>query len=386
VTKFPVFEYGMRQVRRAGQIIADELIWNPESEDRIRDAFSIANNWRESHAYPMRSVHLSLKYYVRAIDMSGFTSARLKRMQAIRRKLRREDFSIELNQLQDLGGCRVIMNDIAGVRLLVRMFTDRTKHDLRKPDDYITKPKADGYRSYHVILSYKGRGDAAVYDKRRIEIQVRTRLQHAWATAVEGVGVSLAQDLKGGHGDPDWLRLFRLVSAEFAMLEGCAEGDVPGHLDRTRELIELDKKLNALEYLENIGSVVKYVNLYHGESAPYYLVSYDVSASTVEVEPYYIPTAAVYGYENLEKFDNLRGTESRNVVLVEADKIDNLMKAFPNYFGDVTIFKETLSELITGKIPKRYRIKPPEIALPPPEEKIDVGWLRRSRFSRPKGA
>ena len=195
------------------------------------------------------------------------------------------------------------MNDIAGVRLLVRIFTDRTKHDLRRPDDYIANPKEDGYRSYHVILSYKGRGEATVYDKRRIEIQVRTRLQHAWATAVEGVGVSLGQDLKGGHGDLDWLRLFRLASAEFAMLEGCSEGEgVPSHPDRARELRELEKRLKALDYLENIGSVVKYVNSYHGKSAPYYLVSYDISACTVEVEPYYIPRAAVYGYE---KFLNI---------------------------------------------------------------------------------
>ena len=31
--------------------------------------------------------------------------------------------------------------------------------------------------------------DAELYNGRRIEIQVRTRLQHAWATAVEGVGL-----------------------------------------------------------------------------------------------------------------------------------------------------------------------------------------------------
>jgi hypothetical protein len=44
----------------------------------------------------------------------------------------------------------------------------------------------------------------------------------------------------------------------------------------------------------------------------------------VDVLPYDKPVAAVLGYESAEQGDNRSGNETRNVVLVEADKLANL--------------------------------------------------------------
>jgi hypothetical protein len=44
------FEHDLEAVRDAGQVIGGDLIWAPETEQRIREAFSIANQWRDSHA------------------------------------------------------------------------------------------------------------------------------------------------------------------------------------------------------------------------------------------------------------------------------------------------------------------------------------------------
>src|SRR6266511_5614163 len=117
VADFPRSEYNLTNVRLAGQMNAGDLKWTPESEEVIREAFHIANNWREAHAYPMRSVRGSLRWYMNYYDIDGVTVDRLKRMQAIRRKLQRT--SIKLHQLQDLGGCRAIVWSIADVRKLV---------------------------------------------------------------------------------------------------------------------------------------------------------------------------------------------------------------------------------------------------------------------------
>jgi hypothetical protein len=38
------------------------------------------------------------------------------------------------------------------------------------------------------------------------------------------------------------------------------------------------------------------------------------------------------------------------VVLVEVDKLDNLERSYPNYFGDVQIFKEQLRLVTKGKL------------------------------------
>jgi hypothetical protein len=102
VSIYPRFEYSMRQVKRAGEVIAGDLVWSDETEEDIREAFKVANNWRDAHAYPMRSVRSQLLWFMSKHEMSGISVARLKRMQAIRRKLRRVKW--DLSKLQDLGG------------------------------------------------------------------------------------------------------------------------------------------------------------------------------------------------------------------------------------------------------------------------------------------
>jgi hypothetical protein len=53
VAEYPRFEYSMKDVKRAGEIIAGELPWNDETAPQVRDAFHISNKWRDAHAYPI---------------------------------------------------------------------------------------------------------------------------------------------------------------------------------------------------------------------------------------------------------------------------------------------------------------------------------------------
>jgi hypothetical protein len=128
MTDFPRFTYSMKDVRRAGEVIAGDLTWTDETAPKIREAFAIANNYRDSHAYPMRSLRGSIRWYMQVKGLEGVVAARLKRMQAIRRKLAR--MSLHLNQLQDLGGCRAILNSISDVRSLVELLS-QCRHELR---------------------------------------------------------------------------------------------------------------------------------------------------------------------------------------------------------------------------------------------------------------
>ncbi|UPK31249.1 nucleotidyltransferase family protein [Bradyrhizobium sp. 195] len=123
----------VNEVIQAGTIIAGDLPWSPETAPEIRKAFTIANNWRDAHAYPMRSVRYSMMWFMRHNGIEGITAARLKRMQAIRRKLRR--LPHQLCDLQDLAGCRVILPSIADVRTLVSLVRDRARHIIRDEND-----------------------------------------------------------------------------------------------------------------------------------------------------------------------------------------------------------------------------------------------------------
>ncbi len=81
--------------------------------------------------------------------------------------------------------------------------------------DYISAPKDDGYRSVHLVGKFPDGAGAS----RNIEIQVRTRIQHYWATAVEIVDLFTGQALKSNQGEPEWKALFAAVSRQFALME-----------------------------------------------------------------------------------------------------------------------------------------------------------------------
>lgn len=51
MSEFQAFIYSNSQVARAGERLASDLIWTPETEAETREIFEIANNWRDSHAF-----------------------------------------------------------------------------------------------------------------------------------------------------------------------------------------------------------------------------------------------------------------------------------------------------------------------------------------------
>lgn len=171
----PRLEYSNSAVKRAGAVIAKKMLWTPENEPIIRQAYAVANSWRDSHAFPLLSIRIAVGYYMRRSGAEGIGAARLKRMQAIQRKLARKP-TLTLFSLQDLGGCRFIMAGSDDVNRLNVSLKERMRHDLRYENDYIAAPKEDGYRSHHMIWRFAGRKGGAPFDGRNIELQVRTEL------------------------------------------------------------------------------------------------------------------------------------------------------------------------------------------------------------------
>ncbi len=47
------------------------------------------------------------------------------------------------------------------------------------------------------------------YNTLKVELQLRSQLQHAWAAAVETVGAFVQQALKSSLGEEEWLRFLR---------------------------------------------------------------------------------------------------------------------------------------------------------------------------------
>lgn len=120
-----------------------------------------------------------------------------KSTSAIVAKLKRE--TIRLSQMQDIAGCRVVVESVAQQDRLTDLFRATRKTVII---DRRLKP-SHGYRAVHVIVET---GD------RFVEIQIRTLLQHIWAEFSEKLSDMRGADIKYGIGDPLDLHYLRISS------------------------------------------------------------------------------------------------------------------------------------------------------------------------------
>lgn len=267
---------------------------------------------------------------------------------------------MSLERMQDIAGCRAVVANLHQVYEVVEALqSPRLRHKSRAPVDYIKNPKADGYRSVHLVLQYTSDKNTT-YNKHLIEVQVRTLLQHAWSTAVETSGTFLGHDLKGGHGPSEWLEFFRLVSLEFAKAEGMPphESDSPSEAVRARiaELatsLRIESKLTAFAATLNITepsdkNPVK-GSYYLLDLAPNF-VAHGLPRSNLSVAVYSRKDAAKANadYSKRELDARANGRES-DVVLVSADSLEAVRAAYRNYWVDAQLFLASLDQVLSGE-------------------------------------
>lgn len=377
------------RVDAAGDLLKSVIPRDSFRAPEVVEAFTIANGWRERHLDAIRQIRAQLAAANRTLQTGGVTAARLKRMPAIRRKLRR--LSYKLSELQDLGGCRVILPTIDDVKRFSDRLQQSDRHQLRETDDYILRPKKDGYRSLHLLLNHD---DLRFPGQRglRIELQVRTHLQHAWATAVEALGLYLRVNIKGGEGSEAWRRLLMLMSCEFAESEGCAPvRGAPSGGERRSLIIELDRQIGARAKLDNLAHGFQIIDRFvFDRYAKHLLLRYDHAAKRVDVEAFTEAPASTRVYGDIERrlaVDSIDDEDpSSDTVLVSLGQLKDLKKAFPNYFGDVRVFREQLGYICQGRGVATYNLPKQALAPPRPREMVDPAWLRRPRFDKPSGA
>jgi hypothetical protein len=176
------------------------------------------------------------------------------------------------------------------------------------------------------------------------------------------------------------------MSAEFAAAECCPKPpNAPAHRLRVGEIKALDGTLHAAQMLENLSHIVRWTEDVPMRGRPdwtHYLIKYDNVTKQVTVDSYIAPIPAVSSYDEAELFDFRNGLDRKNTVLVEVDKIENLREAYPNYFGDVQLFKKQLSDLTQGQAATEYTLPPRETVPPPHKENPDLAWLRRRKHLR----
>lgn len=340
--------YSLRTVRRAGEILAFEehpdtgqlLGEKPDPRPVLRwlAAEAIFNNWRAAHAYPLNTFQVTLRGRAHRVDPDALTAQRLKRAPSMLAKLKRFP-GMNLDRMQDIGGCRAIVSELGALEELTYQYQNsRSRHELVGQKDYVREPKDDGYRGIHLVYRYAGRGASAAYDGLRIEIQLRTKIQHAWATAVETVGLFQGEAFKAGEGNARWLEFFRLASEAFASLE-----IAPWPADRPleeiqEELMPLVLELDVLRRLRGYSETLERAEV--DGIANSYLLELDLQADRLQVRSFMKNEGerARAAYVEAEA----RMGASGDVVLVAVSDAAALQRAFPNYFADTRLFLDTL--------------------------------------------
>ena len=140
-------------------------------------------------------------------------SARLKRLDSIRRKIGRAGANFTLGRLDDVVGLRVICQDLSTAREFSARILD-SPHFLRRKD-YVATPAATGYRGLHHIIRLEQPVTESAGLNVRFEIQVRTCLQHRWAVWSE----SLGEAVKLGAGEHEEHQRLRALSEEISRWE-----------------------------------------------------------------------------------------------------------------------------------------------------------------------
>jgi ppGpp synthetase/RelA/SpoT-type nucleotidyltranferase len=296
-----------------------------------------------------------LKQKAQLIDKNALIAQRLKRIPAIIFKLKRRyndnKPTMNLSQMQDIGGCRAVVSDVFLVQRLYKEYYIKSdlKHKKVGEKNYIANPKKDGYRSIHLVYRYNSDKGKKEYNGLLIEIQIRSKLQHIWATAIETVDFFTRQAIKSNDGQKEWQDFFRLVSSAFAKLE--YSPPVPNTPEDEKELYLLIKQKEAeLNVIRIMRGWTKAINIFakmkNKQGAKYFLLELDIIHEKLDITTYTEKQEqkAIQDYVIAEK-RNI-GKKEYDVVLVGVDISTDLKKAYSSYFVDTTDFIKCLQKII----------------------------------------
>jgi hypothetical protein len=257
--------------------------------------------------------------------------------------------------MQDIGGCRAVIRSVAHVDRLVSLYeaavakNPTARAQFVKKYDYIAEPKRDGYRSVHLIFKYRSSArEKRPWNGLRIELQIRSRLQHAWATAVETVDIFTAQALKTGGGKEEWRRFFLLMAAAIAGFErrpSCPEcPEDPVQL--RNELRAAERNLNVTSALRSWTEAMNVLPPRTTRDAGVYLLYLDAAEDIAEITGFTDAEQAKASEAYLATERLIRDKPTAQAVLVSAGSVQALRTAFPNYFADTRVFLDAVGRAI----------------------------------------
>lgn len=227
------------------------------------------DNFREAHNIIIKLFTIELKKV--NFSKQHLTASRNKRIETIISKLCRPE-KPKLDRIHDIAGTRIIFENIKSLEDYIDIlentelvnFKEKINEDKNRYN-YIKNPKSDGYRSIHKVFYYSSNIPYSTLNEKRfnlenkkIELQLRTRLQHIQATTVEIYDIINKSNIKTGtHNKLETKEglFFKKCSLVF---EGIESNDVEkikiniNEIFRDKDLVEIYNRLKGIKNIKNI--------------------------------------------------------------------------------------------------------------------------------------
>lgn len=332
-----VLPHSKSQVKKAGEAIR-------KREGDIALATEIIRDYRAAHLYPLTIIKNLLWKHTRKINKSALIARRLKRLPTIIDKLQRKTLdgvnpnSMSVTGMSDIGGCRVIVdNKEQLIALNLSLNQSRTTHKTKRVRDYILYPKSTGYRGIHRIYECYNREKEHPWKGFTIEVQLRTKLQHLWATTIEVVDLCEGKALKTNPFEADirWSEFFFIMSEFFAETDGFITLDNTKKANYKKRLVALNEAIGAYNKLASFKAVFSSKDI-EEKSFGKSLAILVINDAQRRVE--YTFYTDHQRSDAIAKYDAEERNANKNVLLVQMDDIKSLKSAYPNYLIDTSDF------------------------------------------------
>lgn len=332
-----VLPHSKSQVKKAGEFIR-------KSDGDIQDAIEIIRDYRAAHLYPLMIIKNLIWKHSQKINKSAVIARRLKRLPTIVDKLRRKTLdgitpnSISITRMSDIGGCRVILDNKKELLALNESLdSSRTVHKTHRIRNYLTQPKNTGYRGIHRIYECYDKTPSSPWKGFKIEVQLRTKLQHLWATTIEVVDLCEGKALKTNpfESDKRWTEFFFIMSEFFAEEDGFISLSNTKKSEYKSRLQALNNSIGAYNKLASFKAVFSLKEIEEKSSGKHLAVLMIDESKGVVSYAFYSESQK---QSALNRYSAEENHESNNVLLVQMDDIKSIRAAYPNYLIDTSEF------------------------------------------------
>lgn len=317
------------EIDKLGQIIGASVEVSQEDLNKLQE-------FRQTFQEPISNVFNFVLDIARKVDKQCIVTYRIKRIDTIVEKLRRfhenPNGKMNLSRMWDIAGCRCILNTADEDKLyrLLRKIQKEYGKDC-KVKDYVAEQKDSGYRSIHIYVKDH-------QTQKPIEIQIRNKEQHNWATLVEIV------DLLYGTKNKECGAVSRL--GRFLYLYSKAE-NLPK--EEFAEMLKIERKVKVFERMSNVLTR-NYLNirrqwLKQKTKGSYFVITANKNGSEIVSFPTFKEAETAYYEKYLANSDS-------NIVLTHLRMPDfnQISMAYSNYVLAMHAFFDDYRVLVSRKI------------------------------------